>query len=110
MNTKSLPLIVLVIIGVVSMGGFYYVYSAEATGNIALKSGGQKFVQSQGMAYSQPVMLCERLIGEGKIPKGYEYEAVYSEMVNRFGSDNCVDGTAEVGYWCCDPNVLGRYY
>ncbi len=109
MDEKTIPLVVLVAVVVVSIGGLYLLYDNETTGNIALKMGGQEFVQSRGLAYSQPVMLCERLIGEGKIPKGYSYEAIYSEMVNRFGSDNCVDGTAEVGYWCCDPAVLGEY-
>ena len=107
---EKVPLLILTAVVVVSILGFYQVYNAETTANIALKIGGQEFVQSRGLAYSQPVMLCERLIGEGKIPKGYSYEAIYSEMVNRFGADHCYDGTAEVGYWCCDPTVLGEYY
>ncbi|MBN1644408.1 hypothetical protein JW851_00005 [Candidatus Woesearchaeota archaeon] len=109
MDVKNQPFVVLLLIAVVSLGGIYFLYDTSTTGNVAFKSGGQKFVQSSGMTYSQPVMLCERLIGEGKIPKGYEYEAIYSEMVNRFGSNNCVDRTAEIGYWCCNPDVLGRY-
>lgn len=109
MDESRLFFMAFVIVAVIAVAGFYISYNDTATANTALKMGGQRFVQSSGVAYTQPVMLCERLIGEGKIPKGYDYEAVYSEMVNRFGSNNCYDGTQEIGYWCCSPDVLGKY-
>lgn len=109
MDEKQVSLFAIIAVSLIAVGGFYIHFNEIFTGNVALKIGGQKFAQSSGMAYSQPAMLCERLIGEGKIPKGFDYEAVYSEMVNRFGSNNCYDGTGEVGYWCCNQGVLGRY-
>ncbi|MBD3361514.1 hypothetical protein GF358_01850 [Candidatus Woesearchaeota archaeon] len=109
MDEHKLTVLAFFLITVVALGGFYTMYKDTSTANVALRTAGQRFINGRGMAYSQPVMLCERLIGEGKIPKGFEYETTYDQMVNRFGANNCVDGTTEIGYWCCRPSKLGVY-
>jgi len=110
MDYKAISLAILGMVAVISLTGLVVLFNGSSTANVAYRGYGQAFSQAGGMNYNPVAVLCENLIGTGQIPKGFDYEASYSEMVNRFGSNNCVDATAEISYWCCDSTVLGKYY
>ncbi|MBD3361515.1 hypothetical protein GF358_01855 [Candidatus Woesearchaeota archaeon] len=82
-------------------------YNAAPSGQVAVKTSGQKLYGGAGMAYSTgEIMSCETLIQYGRIAPEFDYEASPSDAVNRFGTDKCVDTRDMIGYYCCNAEDL----
>jgi len=101
MKDKSLSYVILGIVAVIAIVGLVLLFKTAMSGEAVIKQG-QKMYGAAGLAYKSPVLQCEDLIGEGRVPAGMDYEtSMYMDVLNRFGPENCVDARHLNGYWCC---------